>query len=126
MEGTSRLTAHTRIAAALAALASSFCVGLACGRGASEGQVTVENASGKEIRELQVAVCNERMWSHGIPDGSAVGFSFPIAGQCEYVLEATFASGKRLDSRIGYLTREFDVSDTLVVGPEDVRLEGRK
>lgn len=70
----------------------------------SRNLIAVENASGKNIKELTVTVCRQ---SYGIKDlapGASRKLTFEVTGDSGFQVDVSFSDGAEISDNFGYVT----------------------
>jgi len=61
---------------------------------ATSARIEIENKSGTKIREASVEVCKNAFYFSNLPDGSAVGFTYPITMESGYKIKVASAGNE--------------------------------
>jgi hypothetical protein len=75
------------------------------------------------ITLAEVEVCEQFMQFKMIEINASKEGSFRIKGDSHYTILIEFASGKKLEKEIGYVTSGFDFEDTLIIKDDDILID---
>lgn len=89
------------------------------------GQITAVNKSNEEVTLVEVEVCKQVMQFKMIAINASKESSFRIKGDSGYSIKVEFASGKKLEKQIGYVTRGFDFEVTLIITADDILFDSK-
>ena len=91
----------------------------------SKGYAEIRNQTGETISQIAITVCNSHFNFRDLPIDARVGFSFPINCDSGYEIDVYLPSGKRIQSKVGYVTHGLNSSDALTITDKDVQLTSR-
>jgi len=94
-----------------------------CGA-ADEGRFTLVNDSAEEIVSARVEVCSQVSEYGELAPGDATDGTFRVRGDSGYDVSVTFASGRKLDREVGYVTDGLDYEDVITVTDSGVEIAG--
>lgn len=92
----------------------------ACAPLRSPAIVTVRNDAAETISELAVDVSGEHLSTTALGPGHAATLNYSIGAESDYHVIATFASGRRVEGRVGYVDSGLTSHDQLVVHADRV------
>ena len=92
----------------------------------SMGELTINNKTGKQIKEIEIQICENKFWFWDFSSGSAIKFAYPIDCESGYRIKVTPASGEKFESSVGYVTRGYDFSDSIDILKDSIKLDIEK
>ncbi|MEA2162172.1 MAG: hypothetical protein QOK37_299 [Thermoanaerobaculia bacterium] len=100
----------------------SFVLLAGCALGPGKSHVTVRNAAKQTITSITVeADGNTAPFSNVLP-GESREATFRIWGDSSYIVHVTFASGKELSAKEGYLTNGTETEDVITVTSSSIEI----
>ena len=87
--------------------------------------LVVENNSTEDIETIYVKAGDVIVKSAGISSGERSIFTFCKCGESNYEINATLASGRRMDIEDGYITCSAKTSDVLYINDNGVLLKSQ-
>ena len=109
--------------ARLATLAITTALLCACTPSRAPAQVTVRNATPETIVELTLEVSEQHLASENLAPGASITVSYSIGVESNYHVVAKFASGKMIDTAVGYVDAGLNSHDSLVVFADHIDFE---
>lgn len=105
------------------AFLAGFCLFVYFSPDVSNGFAEVVNKTDEVLEFLEVRVCKSFFQFSNLSPESSVGFAFPVDGESGYLLRIQTASGKSLETEVGYVTRGLDCFDKIIILPDEVVIE---
>lgn len=91
-----------------------------CAPSRSPATVTVQNATSETIVDLTVDVSGERLSTRAIAPNQETTLTYTIGAESDYQVIATFASGRRVEDRVGYVDGGLTSHDQLIIHADHV------
>ncbi|QHI70674.1 hypothetical protein [Tichowtungia aerotolerans] len=97
---------------------------VSCARSSdSVGHLDIINESGETLEFVKVNVCKKDFSFTNILVGATVSFDFPVSHESGYSIAVVTASGQKISSELGYVTRGFDFSDKIKILADKATIE---
>ena len=81
----------------------------------NRGEVNITNNSAERINHIEIEVCNQQFKLENIGIGESKLIRYEVKSDSHYRINVEFASGKKLEEEIGYITNGIDFKDLIVV-----------
>ena len=101
-------------------------LGTSCLYSDYKGQFKLINNSGKVITIVRVEICGQTIEIKDIKQKAKHQGVYNVISDSHYDVTVHFASGEKLEKKLGYVTRGFDYKHTLTVTEKDITLSDVK
>jgi hypothetical protein len=103
-----------------------LCLESSCLYSDYKGQFILINNSDKFINIVCVKICGETIEVRNIEPGAEYKGVYNVKSDSHYDVTIWFASGEKLEKKLGYVTHGFNYQHTLTITEEDISISDVK